>query len=173
MFGNNGSRIASWLIKFMPTSRWHGLKRFLLRKLGGMEIGSGTRIWSGARFTGRYIKIGRNCHIGRGCDFCACSSEGILTIGDEVSFGPEVFITTGTHDVGDFHRRSGRGKSAPIVINSGTAVSVRSIIMAGVTIGKGAFVGPGVTLTMNLADNTMISQSGTKKYPLPDEGIKW
>ena len=173
MIGNKGSRIASWLMNFMPTSHWHGLKRFLLKKLGGIEIGAGTRIWSGARFSGMYIKIGRNCHIGSGCEFYANSPEGTLTIGDEVSFGPEVYITTGTHDVGDSHRRSGRGKAAPIIINNGAAISVRAIIMAGVTVGKGAFVGPGVTLTMNLADNTMIANSGTKKYPLPEEGIDW
>lgn len=173
MFGNNGSRIASWLIGYMPTSRWHGLKRFLLRRIGGIEIGDGTCVWSGARFAGKYIKIGRNCHIGSGCEFRACSSKGSLTIGDEVSFGPEVYITTGTHDVGDSHRRSGRGKEEPIVINSGAGISVRAIILAGVTVGKGALVGPGVALTMNLADNTMITQGGGKKYPLPEEGIEW
>ena len=173
MLGNSGSRIASWIIGFLPKSRWHGLKRLLLRELGGIEVGDGTCIWSGARIGGRYIKIGRNCHIGEGCELHAYSPQGTLTIGDEVSFGPEVYITTGTHDVGDSHRRSGRGKFAPIVIKSGAAISVRAIITAGVTVGSGTFVGPGVVVTMNLPDNTMISQGAGKKYPIPEEGIEW
>lgn len=136
-------------------------------------IGEGTCVASGAKFAGRYITIGSNCHIGCGCEFIAYAPDGALTIGDEVSFGPEVFITTGTHDVGDSHRRSGRGKFAPIVIKNGSAISVRAIITAGVTVGKGVFVGPGVVVSMNVPDNTMIAQSGTKKYPIPEEGIEW
>ena len=173
MLGNNGSRIASWLISFLPVSRCHGLKRWLLRKIGGIEIGDGTCIWSGVRFVGRYIRIGKNCHFGEGCIISGLSPDAYITIGDEVSCGPQVFMTTGTHDVGDMNRRSGRGKQLPISIGSGTGLSVRCLIMAGVTVGRGCIIGSNVVVSMDVPDNTMLVPAVTKKMKLPEGGIDW
>ena len=172
MFGNNGSRIASWLISFLPTSRCFDLKRLILRKIGGIDIGDGTCVWSGAKFCGSAIKIGKNCHIGTGT-FIMGVSQAPVVIGDEVSFGPNVFLTVGTHDVGDAHRRSGRGRLYPIEIGDGTAISVNSIIMPNVKIGKGCFIGPGVVVSRNVPDNVMLGNSSPRQIPLPEEGISW
>jgi len=173
MFGNNGSRVASWLIGFLPMSRCFGLKRWLLRVIGGLQVADGVQIWSGAKFCGRFISIGKNCHIGEQCYFCGLSEKAYIKIGDEVSFGPNVFMTTGTHDVGDKTRRSGKGRSYPIEIGDGTAVSVNAIVMPGVKIGSGCFVGPGVVVSSNVKQNTMLSPAKARAIPLPEESISW
>ena len=173
MFGNNGSRIASWLIKFMPTSRWCKLKIWLLRHIGGIEIGDGCEIWSGARFYGRFIKIGKNCHFGEGCYINGTRPDGQITIGDEVSCGPYVFMTTGAHHVGPATRRSGKGHHFPITIGNGCGFSVRSIVVAGTVVGEGCLVGPGVVVSGRVKANTMLFQQPPRKSSLPEEGIAW
>lgn len=173
MFGNNGSRLASWMIGFLPRSRCFGLKRWLLRAVGGIKVGDGTEIWSGVRFAGKYIEIGKNCHLGEECYISGLAPKAYVKIGDEVSFGPYVFATCGTHDIGDCRRRSGRGRLYPIEIGDGAAVSVRAIIMPNVKIGAGAFIGPGVVVSSDIKPNTMVSQGKLRSIPLPEEGISW
>ena len=173
MLGNNGSRLASWIIGFLPTSRCLGLKIWLLRHVGGIEIGDGCEIWSGAKFCGRYIKIGKNCHFGEGCYVRGARPDGAVTIGDNVSCGPGVFMTTGSHNIGDSHRRSGPGRHSPVEIGDGTGLSVRCMVMAGVRIGKGCIVGPGVVVSSDVPDNTMLGQHPPRSFSLPEDGIFW
>lgn len=163
MFGNNGSRIASWLIKFMPTSRWHGLKRFLLRKIGGIQIGDRTTVFSGTKFVGRYIKIGADCHIGAGCYIAGLSSDAGITIGDWCSLGPEVFMTTGTHsnEPGTNHRNNGIG--LPITIGHHCGLSVRCMIMAGVTIGDHCLISPGIVVSKDIKSNTLVAPAPVRQ----------
>ncbi len=157
MFGNNGSRIASWLIKFMPTSRWHGFKRFLLRKIGGIQIGERTTIFSGAKFVGRYIKIGSDCHIGTGCVICGLAPDAWISIGDWCSLGPDVFMTTGTHDSSIDPRHNKNGCQAPITIGRNCGLSVRCMIMAGVTIGDYCQISPGIVISRNIKSRTIVA----------------
>lgn len=172
MLGNSGSRIASWIIGFLPVSRWHGLKRWLLRNLGGLEIGDGVCIWSGARFSGRYIRVGKNCHIGEGCCLSGLTADAWLEIGDEVSFGPHVFATTGAHYVGPSSRRSGEGRFLPIKVGDGTAVCVNATIMAGTTIGAGSVIMPGCVVGGKIAPNTMVSCGKVQKFLMPETSMK-
>ena len=172
MFGNNGSRIASWLIGFLPMSRCHGLKRWLLSRIGGIEIGDGTCIWSGARFSGRYIRIGKNCHIGEGCLLAGLTGDAKLEIGDEVSFGPNVFATTGTHYLGPASRRSGDGRFLPIKIGNGVAVCVNATIMAGATIEDGSVIMPGCVVGGRVASNTMVACGKVQRIPIPEKGMQ-
>ena len=158
MFGNNGSRIASWLISFMPTSRWHGLKRFLLRKIGGIQIGDRTSVFSGAKFIGRYIKIGSDCHIGTGCYIAGLSPDAGITIGDWCSLGPEVFMTTGGHDISISPDHNKNGIGLPIVVGKHCGLSVRCMIMAGVTIGDYCVISPGVVVSKDVPDKSILAQ---------------
>ena len=171
MFGNNGSRIASWLIGFLPMSRCHGLKCWLLRSLGGLEVGCGTCIWSGARFSGRYIKIGANCHFGEGTFVGAFSPEGQVTIGDNVTFGPSCFVSSGTHTLGPSSRRAGNGAHRAISIADGTEVCVRAVISAGTIIGRGCVIGPNVVASGVIKDNVMLMTSQPVKMPMPVGGM--
>lgn len=157
MFGNRGSRIASWMIGFLPTSRCFALKRWLLRKIGGIEVGEDTDIFSGARFNGRFIKIGSHCHIGEGCFIMAPNPNAWITIGDWCSLGPEVFMTTGTHtnEPGTNHRNNGTHRS--ITIEDRCGLSVRCMIMAGVTIGNNSVISPGVVVSKDIKPCSLVA----------------
>ena len=165
MLGNNGSRLASWLISFMPMSRWHGLKCWLLRKIGGIQIGERCTIYSGTRFVGRYIKIGSDCHFGHDCEICGLSPDAWVTIGDWVSMGPEVFMTTGTHssEAGKNHRTN--GIQLPITIGDRVGLSVRCMIMAGVTIGSDSIITPGVCVSKNVPAHSLIGSAPVRRLP--------
>lgn len=169
MLGNRGSRIASWIISFLPSSRWNGLKRWLLKTLGGIEIGKGTRIVSGARFNGRYIKIGENCHIGERCFLMAPDPDAWITIGDWCSFGPEVFMSTGGHDPakGTDHRTN--GVFLPITLGNHVGVCVRTMVMPGVTIGDNCQLSPGVVISRNVKSNVMVSSAPVRSVELPPQ----
>lgn len=166
MFGNRGSRIASWMIKFMPTSRWHGIKRFLLRKIGGIQVGERTTIFSGAKFVGCNIKIGSDCHIGAGCFIMAPNADAPITIGDWSSFGPEVFMTTGGHDPtrGENHRTN--GIHLPITIGKHVGLCVRVMVMPGVTIGDGSHVLPGVVVSKNVKPHVLLAPAACRMVAL-------
>lgn len=164
MFGNNGSRIASWLIKFMPTSRWHGLKRFLLRKIGGIQIGDRTTVFSGAKFIGRYIKIGSDCHIGPGCLIAGLSPVAWVVIGDWTSLGPEVFMTTGGHDVAISPDHNKNGVQLPITIGNHCGLSVRCMIMAGVTIGDCSVISPGVVVSKDVPEKSILAPAAPRRF---------
>ena len=172
MLGNNGSRLASWLISFLPMSRCFALKRWLLRKIGGMKVADGVQVWSGAHFYGQYISIGKNCHIGEECFFAGLTPDAWLTIGDEVSFGPRVFATTGAHYVGSAHRRSGTGRQLPIKIGNGAGVCVNVTIAAGTEIGDGCLIMPSCFVSGKIAPNTMVAPAKTIKLPIPEEGLE-
>lgn len=163
----NGSRIASWFFRFLPESRCCRVKTWLLRHVGGIEIGEGCEIWSSARFIGRHIRIGDHCHIGSGVIIAGLSSEGYVEIGSNCALGPQVFITTGTHVDGSSERRSGRGGQRPIVIGAGCGLSMRCMPMAGVTIGAGSIIGPGVVVSRDIPPNTLVAQAAARLFTLP------
>lgn len=162
MFGNNGSRLASWLISFMPMSRWHGMKRFLLRVIGGIQVGDKTTIYSGCRFSGRYIKIGEDCHFGHGCEICGLSPDAWVTIGDGTSLGPEVFMTTGGHDASISRDHRKNGIQLPITIGKRCGLSVRCMIMCGVTVGDECMISPGVVISKSIKPRTIVSSAPTR-----------
>lgn len=171
MFGNNGSRIASWLICFLPVSRCHRIKSWLLRFLGGIQIGKDCEIWSGVKFIGSNITIGDNCFISKGVTICGLSMEGYVKIGNNCDLGPEVFITTGTHHVGSAKRRSGKGLHKAIVIGDGCMIALRAIPLAGVCIGSGSIIGPGVIVSKDVPQDTLVAQANVRFFKLPKAGI--
>lgn len=173
MFGNNGSRLASWIIGFLPVSRCHAFKRWLLRTIGGISVGEGTRIWSGAKFSGRHIKIGKNCFISTGGRFMGFSEEASLTIGDNCGFGPGVYVSTGGHCIGPATCRGGALWMAPISIGDGSGVSINGIVLPGVSIGKGCLIGPGVVVSSDVKDNTLLGQQTPRRMKLPEESIEF
>jgi acetyltransferase-like isoleucine patch superfamily enzyme len=171
MFGNNGTRIASLLIRFLPVSRCHGLKSWLLRRLGGIKVGRACHIWSGSWFVGKHIAIGDNCFISGGAVISGLSPEGNISIGNNCDIGPDVYITTGSHHVGSATRRSGKGIFKPIRIGDGSAISVRAIVLAGVSIGPGSWIGPGVAVSRDVPPNTLVGQANVRFIKLPRTGI--
>lgn len=101
------------------------------------------------------------------------SAEASLTIGDNCSFGPDVYVSTGAHAIGPSTCRGGVGRLAPITIGDGSGVSINGVVLAGVTIGKGCVIGPGVIVAQDVKDNMMLGQPTPRKIKLPEESIEF
>jgi len=96
------------------------------------------------------LTIGDGTWIGQQCFF---HSAGNITIGMNVGIGPGVKIIT------SYHSEEGRDKPIlhselifkEVLIEDNADLGVGSIILPGVTIGKGAIVGAGAVVTSNVS----------------------
>lgn len=107
------------------------------------------------------IKIGNNVRIGeRNC----IHGHGGLTIGNNVKLGPEVFIWTMTHnyyapkqlpfDEINFKR--------PVTIENNVWIGAKVCIIPGVTIGEGAVVAMGATVTKDVPPCAVVGGNPAK-----------
>jgi acetyltransferase-like isoleucine patch superfamily enzyme len=122
----------------------HNLRRLFYR-LGGIRIGWGSAIHTGARFYNPWnIKIGRDTIVGEGT---VLDGRDKLTIGNHVDIASEVMIYNGEHDVDDPNFKA---VFAPVVIEDYVFIGPRAIILPGVTIKRGAVVGAGAVVTKDV-----------------------
>jgi acetyltransferase-like isoleucine patch superfamily enzyme len=50
-------------------------------------------------------------------------------------------------------------------------ISARAIPLAGVCIGKGSLIGPGVVVSKDVPPNTLVGQARVRMFALPKTGI--
>lgn len=121
--------------------------------------GRGTSVQLGCRFLqGRKISLGARNVINAGCLFDGRVHP--ITIGDDVSIGPEAAILTLGHDPQspNFADRGGA-----VVIGTRAWIAYRAVVLPGVTIGEGAVVAAGAVVTRNVAPYTIVAGSPAKK----------
>jgi len=117
-----------------------------------VHLGRGVYVGHQTILKGYYqntLRIGDGTWIGQQCFFHA---GGGLTIGARVGIGPCVRILTSTH------REAGRDTPilfspidfAPVVIEDDADLGVGSIVLPGVTIGRGAQIGAGAVVTADV-----------------------
>ena len=104
------------------------------------KIGDNTNI-------ANFVEIGRGVIIGNFCSIQAFSfiPEGV-TIGDGVFIGPHVCFINCRHPMA--HRKVGTYDIEHTVVEGNVVIGAGSVIMCGVTIGKGAMIGAG-SLVLN------------------------
>jgi maltose O-acetyltransferase len=117
------------------------LRTLYLRKILRIKVGQGAAIHMGCFFTGKQISIGRNSVVNRNCYL---DGRAGLSIGDNVSISPEVYIMSLTHDCQD-RRFPEVGKR--VVISDNVWIGARAIILPGVQLSKGCVVGAGSVVT--------------------------
>lgn len=80
-----------------------------------------------------------------------------IWIGDDVWFGPRVFITDASHEVEDPTIPIGRGMQSaqPIRIGHGSWIGSGVCILPGVTIGNNCVIGANAVVTSDIADNAI------------------
>ncbi len=125
--------------------------RKIFYRLAGISIGPKSFIHMGARFyeTTR-IRIGEGTIIGYRCFFDGRDS---LLIGNHVDIASEVMIYNSEHN----HNAPDFGAiSAPVTIGDYVFIGPRSIILPGVTIGKGAIVAAGAVVTKDVPPMTVV-----------------
>ena len=88
----------------------------------------------------RGLTVGDDTFINYGCFFDLSAP---ITIGNKCDIGYQAMFITATHMPGSAERRAGLPTSAPIVIEDGTWIGARAIIMPGVTVATGCIVGSG------------------------------
>lgn len=120
----------------------HALRRISFR-LAGLTFGRGCSFLMGCE-----VRSPRRVHIGDNCVFnknvLLDGRGGPLVIGNNVDVAQEAAIWTLGHDVHDDYHCD---KPGPVTVGDFVWIGHRSIIMPGVTIGRGAVVAAGAVVT--------------------------
>lgn len=149
-------------------------KRAMLRQCGKKVI-----IGKGSDLTYHNITLGNHVSIGKNAMFMCTRAQ--IKVGDHVMFGPHVFMITGGHRtdvVGRYMDSVGNGEKLPendkdIVIEGDNWIGANSIILKGVTIGKGAVVAAGAVVTKDVPPYSIVGGVPARvvKMRLSDEDI--
>ena len=97
---------------------------------------------------GTHIRLGKECYINVNCNFI---DDGIITIGDNVMFGPAVTIATVGHPINPNLR--GYMYCDPVTIGNNCWIGANSVICPGVTIGENTVIGAGSVVTKDIPAN--------------------
>lgn len=100
------------------------------------------------------VIIGDRCLIGRQSSIVGHYS---IEIGDDVFFGPNVYVTDQNHGFEDLEVPIGRqtmGERA-VKIGAGSWLGANVVVLPGVTIGKHVAIGAGSIVTKDLPDNSV------------------
>jgi len=100
--------------------------------------------------------VGSNVWIGQ---HCLLHSAGGLTIGNNVGIGPGVRITSARHDERgrDIPILFAELTMAPVVLKDGCNIGVNAVILSGVTVGRGAQVGAGAVVVVDVPDYAVVA----------------
>ena len=135
-----------WLLilRFVGLIPIHFIRK-IFYLISGIKIPFSSTIHLGANFfKPSGIRIGENSIIGYGAFL---DGRGGLTIGSHVDIASEVLIYTDEHDINSqFFGNS----FAPVTIKDYVFIGPRTIILPGVTIGRGAIIGAGAVVTKNV-----------------------
>ncbi len=137
-----------WLVGYVPS---HSFRRFCYR-LAGMKIGSRATIHMGARiYFPKGISIGEGTLIGEKATLDGRkqlkNSHGGLEIGKHVDIASDVMIWTSQHDI---HSDTMATVEEKVTIGDYVFIGPRSIILPGVTVGKGAIIAAGSVVTKDV-----------------------
>ena len=142
-----------------------------LYRLAGCDISRGVSILGKIRFVGAGNFPGR-LHIGWGTIVGIGTTFGLddhITIGVNVSVSPFCTLYTATHALGFGSRRMGHDTSTkPLSIEDGAWICMNSVILPGVTIGRGSVVSAGAVVNESIPSNTLAEGNPavvTKKLP--------
>lgn len=92
------------------------------------------------------LTVGKNFNPQLGFDLDA-SHCWLITIGDDVTFGPEVRVLA--HDA-SMHGALGYTKIAPVTIGSNVFIGAGSVVLPGTSIGENAIIGAGSVVTKDI-----------------------
>ncbi|AGC41679.1 maltose O-acetyltransferase [Myxococcus stipitatus DSM 14675] len=96
---------------------------------------------------GTFISLGDRVYMNFQCVILDCTH---VTIGHDVSFGPNVHVYAATHPLDADERIKGPELAKPVTIGAKTWVGGGSIIVPGVTIGEGVTIGAGSVVTKDI-----------------------
>ncbi|WP_371742325.1 DapH/DapD/GlmU-related protein [Pseudoruegeria sp. HB172150] len=122
-----------------------------------MEIGDKVRIAPNASFAnGDRIRIGNRVQIGARCTLWAGDNSGRIIVGDDVTFGPDCFLTASNYGLaaGQLVTEQPTVES-DVSIGEGAWLGARVIVTAGVTVGAHAVIGAGSVVTKDIPEGVI------------------
>lgn len=131
-------------------------RRMLMQKIFGEETGA----WIEPPFYfcyGKHIRIGQGTYINMNCTFI---DDGLISIGENVLFGPSVTIATVGHPILPNMREY--MYTAPVTIGSRVWIGAGAIICPGVTIGDGSVIGAGSVVVHDVPANSVAAGNPCK-----------
>ncbi|MFC1636035.1 acyltransferase [Planctomycetota bacterium] len=121
------------------------------------SMGKGCVICDGVFFFGHEnISMGNNVIVNEGV--IVQSSEGVeIKIGDHVSLSYRAQLITGGHPINKHGIDHEHHSAKPIVIENSCWIGSGAIVLAGVTVGQGAFVAAGSVVTRDVGAGTIVA----------------
>ena len=113
-----------------------------------IRMGPGAAISPTATFANpERIQIGGRVRLGAGCMLWAGPASGRVIIGDDVLFGPNVFVTAAGYRFNDGAPVTDQPMDeADVIIGNDVWLGTGAIILPGSTIGDGAIIGAGAVV---------------------------
>ncbi len=153
-------RLANLICGLMPEYTGTTVRASIYRRLG-MQIGKRAAFFSPVTITSSgaepypRLSIGDDSMIGVGVLF---NLEGTITIGRNVFIAHFVRIYTARHRLGPSERRfTPEFTPEPVVIEDGVFVGTGSLILPGVTIGRGSVVSANSVVNRDVPPNSFVS----------------
>lgn len=141
-----------WVNGFLSSSLVPDHLRWALLRFSGIDV-QRSLIDAHGFIGSRKITIGRGCSINMGVFL---DGSAAVTIADGVSIGMNVLVVTGSHEVGSPEKRAGELTREEVRIEEGAWIGASSVILPGVTVGRGAIVGSGSVVMKDVAPNTVV-----------------
>jgi maltose O-acetyltransferase len=147
------------LARLLPDFAFPSLRTALFRAAGfdisGKVALLGRVIVVGQGDVTERLTIGEGCIIAPGVTL---GLDGPITLGRNVSISPNAVLYTATHALGFGSQRMSPVTTAkPLVIEDGAWIGMHSLILPGVTVGRGSVVSAGSVVTQDVPENTLVA----------------
>ncbi len=143
----------------LPDFTLTALRAFFFRR-AGCDIAPQVALLGRLRLLGAG-SIAERLHLKEGCVIAYGVTFGLdadISLGKNVSVSPGVVLYTATHPIGvGSQRMLPFTQPKPIVIEDGAWIGMHSLILPGVTVGRGAVVSAGSVVNANVAADTLVA----------------
>jgi acetyltransferase-like isoleucine patch superfamily enzyme len=126
------------------------IRRWWLQALGA-QLGPNTAIFRGTTILSpKNLALGSNSTVGWRC---VLDARGGITIGENVSIASDTQLITADHDI---HAQDFAARLAPIVVHDHAWLATRSLVLKGVTVGRGGVVAAGAVVVRDVPALTVV-----------------
>lgn len=155
--------LTNWLPDNVIFLRFRGwlVRPFVGRCGKDLRLGRSINIYNPSN-----IRMGNNIYIANGCQLLA---NDVITLEDQVMFGPCVVAVSDNHTRLNGSYRYGACANAPIRIGRGAWIGAQAVITAGSNIGAGALVAAGAVVTGEVVANVIVGGVPARQIRVVEE----